>query len=1263
MKKWSVRILISLLALVLLLAAAVQVVLWTSLPRNWVLSALQEKLQLRISAQHFSTGWSGRTDLSGVAVSLPLSDEALFQAQHLSVEHTSLLGLIFGRPLRVEGITIDKPNLLVRQQSDGRWNVEQVAELLRRASGGKTPETQPPVASIPQLPAVTVNDAIVRLVDLKGKQATLSPLSFKGTPEGTLVWNFDASIPGQLRIKGDVAPGGAWQHEATIELANLSGVLRPFLGSPSPQLVEMLKNFKLAGSWNGRVNGSLTGRLDLGDLYVAGYTAKGPLAVSFGDGANGATQITPAGIVITSPPSRPLPPGRIEGGTISIDGQNISGSNLTVALAGGEVRAGGHYAWKAGEGALQVSWNNLVLPEGTSHGGALTASLRQPWPNQPVVDVALTSNGRAGKDTWTATLKLDGAGKAWNQIDWKLVANTLDYQHANQTYNLDKLTARLATRGNLLTLDSLSIPPGALYGKWQRGLLSATGRYDLSSGDWSAYLSGTGWPIVPGAAKPADFVVDASGTSAGAHLEQFFLDGKELRLWGKGDLSYASGLPVEFYLFGWYPPVDYTWQERGDGERENIHLSGHLWSELLVKNHAWPLDLKLSGTLYGKGFKIKEHVVGDVAIRLDGHADPSHLQIGTTKMELLGGIWDLDANLRYQQWHSSLDMRLKELSLAQLDNFAAPPPNLRGMMSGHWDIGLPEFDVKRMTASGDYHIEKAGILQAAPSAPAEAAVAAPLNKPVGAPEEIIAAHVERAATSPVTVVPAPAKNIPTTLRSMPVASAPTTLPIAANATVIPIADDITGKINVADGVVTLDSIRLVRKPARGSEGIAVAKITFPIFSPRQMHVEANAAAWPLTLRNTNTQELSNVIFWARTKGIDLDLKHLSAVGPLVLDATIAVKDQTIGLHVDSQFAGRRLLLNSISGVGLGGDIAGNGFIDFDKPLTSEGEVQWNNVDAQSIITLVPVLNGLGGKFSGTVRFSPTDYPTDRDATGPFAFSGEFCSSGGNWKGLPVGNAYFIAHGDYVAASKSAKQSARAVIDRLDWDLAGGNMKGWSRVTWYNGEPFLQVNLNLDKLSLDEIVRAARPPGQAHKPTPGLLSGPIMAAGNPFTERGQQSASGEAKITLTNSDLVNVKAVNLLYSIMSVQLGPPVPTGKGFIEARLEGKRLEIPAMHYFNRGADIWANAAVVDIFEGRSSPIEGTAAGSIKPLRDLKLPFMADVDKIISALSGSIATVSLQGTVGDPKPKVIPFADSGETFRRFMVGEVKNEVRGTSGR
>ena len=259
------------------------------------------------------------------------------------------------------------------------------------------------------------------------------------------------------------------------------------------------------------------------------------------------------------------------------------------------------------------------------------------------------------------------------------------------------------------------------------------------------------------------------------------------------------------------------------------------------------------------------------------------------------------------------------------------------------------------------------------------------------------------------------------------------------------------------------------------------------------------AAWPLTLQDTRTQELSRVLVWGGTKGLDIDLKRFVANGPFKIDSTIAVKDQTIGLHVDSQFTQRRLLLKSITGEGLGGNIEGYGFFDFDNLLKSEGEVHWNNVDAQSILTLVSSLNGLGGNYSGTLRFSPTDYATDRDATGP----SHSAANSFQWRKLertPAGQRLFHRSRRLQGRHQISQQSARAVVDRLDWDLAGGNLQGWSRVTWYDLEPFIQINLNLNDLSLDQIVKALCPPGQPHKPTPGKLSGPIMAAGNPFTER-------------------------------------------------------------------------------------------------------------------------------------------------------------------
>ncbi|MDB5318636.1 MAG: hypothetical protein JWN40_267 [Phycisphaerales bacterium] len=1260
-RKWFLRILLGVVVLVLLLLLAVQVVLWTELPKNWVLGAIQEKLQLRVGTQQLGTGWSGRTSLSGVTLSLPLAEEAFLQTPRLTVEHTGLLALILGRPLRVESITIERPNLLVRQQADGRWNLEEVTELIRRAGGGKTADTQgqPKTASgAPQLPRVSVRDAVVRLVDVRGRQATVSLLNIEGQPEGPLVWKYKASIPDRLEVAGEIAPGADWQHEASVRLNNLGPWVRPFLSNPSIATIETLERFKLDGRWNGRVEGSLKGRLDLRTLFVGGYTATGPVTIAFdqggavGAGGGGVTMVSAAGVTITSPFKEQIPEGRIEGGTIALDGKSVSAKDLSLAFAGGELRLGGGYAWSSGDGKVEASWNNLILPKGAVHGGSLTASLRQPWPNQPVIDVTLNSNGHRGGDSWDARLTLAGAGRAWDQIDWKLTAPALAYRTPGQAYTLDQLQATLSTRGNLLTLDSLSIPPGELYGKWRRGTLAAKGNYHLVQGDWNVYLAGTDWPVAIGAAgqTPARFTISAYGDRAWARLEELFVDGAGVRVWANGNLSYrAPGMPVELNVYGWYPPLDYTWREQGGVTSEEVKLSGMLTSELHLTKAAWPVDLKIDGALYAKDFRMKGHPLGDVAMKLEGSAGPEHVSVGTSRLEFLSGVWGLNGDYRYDNRMTKLEVTLQELSLAQLDNFVGPPPNVRGTVSGRWNVHLPAFDVNRMRVEGEYSIHDLARFNPPPPTTSPA-VAAALDKPAGTRPVSTnpAAQTVTAPALPATPAAYALATAPTTTTTTTTTTRATTAPTT-RASATPIADIITGKVAVARGTVTLDPILAKRK-----DGETRALVSFPVNAPRRMHVEATTAAWPLEFADSDTHETSNVLFWAQTKGLDIDLKQLTATGPLNVQATIARNNRTVAsVDIASTIAGRRLDLKSIKGEGLGGKIAGDGYLYLDDPLQSAGRVEWENIDAESVIALAPFTRGLVGRYTGSVRFSPTDPKTDPQATGPFAIGGTIKSAGGAWHGMQIGDAAFTAHADY----------RRAVLDHLDWNLAGGTLKGWMRYTNYGDEPFLHVNLAFDKLNLDQIVGAARPAGQAHKPLPGLLSGTAVAAGNPFSVERRKEASGDIRVRVTDSDLANVPVVNVLYSLLSVKLGPPLPTGRGFAEARLEGERLEIPVIRYFNRGVDIWASAAVLNIFKGVDSPIEGTAAGSARPLKDLKLPFMADVDQILGALQGAVATASIQGTLKDPQPKVIPFAQTGEAFRRFMVGEVKNEVRGTAGR
>jgi hypothetical protein len=1259
-KKWFLRIVLGIVILVALLLLAVQVVLWTDLPRGWVLSVIQEKLQLRVAAQNFSTGWGGDTTLTGVSASLPLAEESFLQAPRLEVKHTPLLELMIGRPLRVKAIVIDRPSLLVLQQADGRWNVQEVAELIRRATGGKTPETQsqPHPGGVPQLPDVTITDAVIRLIDVRGRQATFSPLEVKGRAQGPLVWKYDASIDKHLVVDGEIAPGGNWQHSAHLRIDDLEAWVRPFLASSSPSTLEALKQFHLDGDWRGRIDGDLKGRLDLKRLFVAGYTATGPLGVAFNSGTSATTVITPAGATITPPHREQIPPARVNGGSVTLDGQRVTASDLSLAFAGGEVRMGGNYQWSSGTAALKATWNQLALPKGAVHGGALTASLRQPWPGQPVIDATLESEGRRGDDRWNTQLTLTGAGSAWDQITWRLKAPALSYWAGGKGVLLDGLQANFSTRGDLVTLDSLSLPSGDLYGQWERGTLAAKGRYDLTSGNWNVYLTGNDWSLSPDRHVPADFLVNAYGDRTWARLEQFYLEGAGLIFWAYGDVSYtAPGMPAELHLYSWYPPVDYTWHERGGARREDVRLAGRLHSRLHLTGAAWPIGLDIDGALFARQFRVKDHPVGDVAIKLTGRAGPERLSIGTSRLELFSGIWGLDADYRYADRLTSMKVRLQELSLAELDNFVGPPPNIRGTVSGQWDVELPAFDLRRMTVTGDYSAHHVGKLNPAPPTTSPA-VAAALDKPQSATRPADVATVRAAAaTSPTIAAATRSVTTPREVVTLPAprpTTAPTTTTVAATApttrpAITPIAREITGKVSVASGVVTLDPIVM-----KLGQGQTRATVSFPIDAPRMMHVAATTAAWPLEFTRGRRGEPRNVLLWGGTGGLDVDLQRLTFDGPLNVHAVISSDGRTVAdFTIDAALRGKRVDLKSIKGEGLGGTIAGDGYLYLDNPLQSRGRVDWSNVDAQSVVALVPFLDGLAGRYTGTVHFAPTDPATDPHATGPFEIGGTVHSADGNWNGLSIGDASFLAHADVN----------RAVLDRLNWRLAGGSLRGWTRVTWYDHDPFVHVNLSFDDLDLDQVVRAVQPRGKEHKPTPGLLTGTAIAAGNPFSDRGRKEASGDFHARLTKSDLVNIPTVNLLYSVLSVKLGPQAPAGHGFVDARLEGERLEIPAVRYFDRGVDLWAAVSVINVFRGAASPITGTAAGSARPLKDLKLPFMADVDQILGALQGAVATASIEGTLGDPAPRIIPFAEAGEAFRRFMVGEVKNEVRGTAGR
>ena len=144
MRRWLLRIFISLAALIVLVVVIVQIVLWTAVPRNLILGQVQRKPRVaHVDQVGFhrlvSDDRAARSDDVAAA-----GDESVFDIPRLEVKHTWLPSLLVGRSLQIDALELKDANLVIRENEAGRWNVQEVFELLQRTLGRS--KSRPPRA-------------------------------------------------------------------------------------------------------------------------------------------------------------------------------------------------------------------------------------------------------------------------------------------------------------------------------------------------------------------------------------------------------------------------------------------------------------------------------------------------------------------------------------------------------------------------------------------------------------------------------------------------------------------------------------------------------------------------------------------------------------------------------------------------------------------------------------------------------------------------------------------------------------------------------------------------------------------------------------------------------------------------------------------------------------------------------------------------------------------------------------------------------------
>ena len=398
------RFLVILAIVFIVVIAAIQVVLWSDIPKNLVLAALQKTLGVKVEAKAVQTGWWGNTRVDDVTMTIPLEDQPFIKTGVIHVKHSSLLSLVFFG-LELKSLDIETPEVHLRQSPAGRWNVVELAQGL----GGGCSAGGGGVAERPKLPAIRIRDAVLHVTDNQNRTNKVGPLTVTGQPSETspdLVWDFAIDAPRQLAISGRVATGGDWRHQVKIDVQDIRPLLSPFI--PNAPDVRMLAR------WEGRAGDGVEGRLSIDQLTANGQSAKGDLALST---AGGKVTASPENLELLDAAGKAI--ATAVGGRVMYDASGIKVSELVVRGAGIDLIANAAFVPATFSGELSANWTASAAPSAVRHAGTVAASIARTYDNRIEARAAIDSNGHltgTPARRWSGRVEVTAAGPDLDEL-------------------------------------------------------------------------------------------------------------------------------------------------------------------------------------------------------------------------------------------------------------------------------------------------------------------------------------------------------------------------------------------------------------------------------------------------------------------------------------------------------------------------------------------------------------------------------------------------------------------------------------------------------------------------------------------------------------------------------------------------------------------------------------------------------------------------------------------------------------------------------
>jgi hypothetical protein len=692
LRRWLMRVLVAVTTLLVVAVVVAEIVLHSTIPKQIVIAQVQRTLGLRVTAAEVSTGWLGHTTLRNVTVSLPLAEHAFLEMPELHVTHTILPILVITQSIDISAITLDRPLVHVTEDREGRWNLQDVAQLLGRIGGnGQSPQSQQSSPLV--LPAVTLTDGQIDITDNNGRTAKIAPLNVIGKPVNALVWEYDASCDNNagthIKLTGRVAPNDNFSHEVDFALSGLAAVARPWLASFDPAAY-------LKGHWHGaKTADGVAGRLQLETFKYSSVTAsQGDISIAL---QGSALTVTPRRLIVDAGVGS-LGSLSVAGGSVSLDSTAAKANAVEISGLNGRALASGSFTFADQSGNLHAEWNTLQPTPTVTSSGMLDATLRSNWPDQRALKVSVVANGMAANKNYDAIVNMTGDGKSWDNARLTVTAPVLRWS-GGQSVALDHLTAHLTTTPGLITLADVSLP-GSTTVAGGGALRFDPHKPTTSHFDWWLYLQGQNWtnPYAPGAAL--GFGLNIWGNQTQIRLQQAF-----------GIVGRIYSCLDGYYRFEEPKPVDLNLSicelPTPPGDAPDV-IRGKVRGEGRLTGTLYPLALDAWGYLHGQQIVIEDRPPQNINVRCTADLHDGRFSFDTEQLALLGGEWSVHGQIPAQKadWGNAPDITLlvHDLPLANLADLVHEP-NISGVAGGSLEVDVGELAINQISAFGHFEAD------------------------------------------------------------------------------------------------------------------------------------------------------------------------------------------------------------------------------------------------------------------------------------------------------------------------------------------------------------------------------------------------------------------------------------------------------------------------------------------------------------------------------------------------------------------------------